>query len=222
MRLPQILLSVLVLSVAHAAEVSSDTAPKNPLIDYEGFLSDASKVGLLRAEHRVSEEDFLRMAAEPDAVILDARSADKYEMLHIAGARHLALTDVTAETLAKVIPTKNTRILIYCNNNFLQEPIAFASKTARASLNIYTFNTLYSYGYRNVYELAPLADIRKSKLPFEGTRAAELKSPSPSILLIDRISSLPASNRSSPSRFVLDWQSGFTSRTKPSSIETHP
>ncbi len=40
---------------------------------------------------------------------------------------------------------------------------------ATASLNLYTFNTLYSYGYKNVYELGPLIDIQKSVLAFEGS-----------------------------------------------------
>ncbi len=165
-----LILPFLSFSSLVAADLSiAGMPPRNPLIDYPGFLADASKVGKLRMQHRVTEEEFLRMSKEPGTLILDARSADKYAMLHIAGARHLSLTDVTAEELARVIPTKDTRVLIYCNNNFLQEPVAFASKTARASLNIYTFNTLYSYGYRNVYELAPLLDIRQSKLPFEGT-----------------------------------------------------
>lgn len=141
----------------------------NRLIDYQGFMRDAKKVEVLRQQRRVSEEDFLKLAAEPHTIIYDARTKDKYELLHVKGAKHLALTDVTAEELAKVFPDKSTRILIYCNNNFLNEPRAFASKAAPASLNIYTFNTLYSYGYTNVYELGPLIDIRQAKLPMEGT-----------------------------------------------------
>jgi phage shock protein E len=39
-------------------------------------------------------------------------------------------------------------------------------KIARASLNLSTYIALYSYGYRNVYELAPLIDLKASKLPF--------------------------------------------------------
>ena len=31
-----------------------------------------------------------------------------------------------------------------------------------------TYIALYNYGYRNVYELGPLVDVAKSKLPFEG------------------------------------------------------
>ncbi len=143
----------------------------NPKIDYQTFMKDAQKVGELRAQRRVTEEQFLRLAADPATVIYDARTKDKFEMLHVKGAKHLALTDVTAETLAQIIPTKNTRVLIYCNNNFLNEPRAFASKAAPASLNIYTFNTLYSYGYTNVYELGPLTDINNSKLPMVGAKA---------------------------------------------------
>jgi len=173
-----ILPAALISSLPAALPPSTATQPPdNRLIDYPGFLADAAAVGKLRQRSRVTEPQFLQMASEPDTIILDARSDDKYEMLHIAGARHLALTDVTEGTLARVIPSKSTRILIYCNNNFLDEPVTLASKCARASLNIYTFNTLYSYGYRNVYELAPLASIHTSRLPFAGTMAEKLKEP---------------------------------------------
>lgn len=141
----------------------------NPLIDYPGFLADATSVGKLRAQRRITEDEFIRMAAESGTVILDARSDAKYEMLHVKGARHLSLPDVTEGELRNIIPTRETRVLIYCNNNFENEPVALPAKAARASLNIYTFNTLYSYGYRNVYELGPLLDIKRTKLELEGT-----------------------------------------------------
>jgi hypothetical protein len=84
----------------------------------------------------------------------------------------LSLPDVTAEELAKIIPDKSARILIYCNNNFVNEPTALPAKAITASLNLYTFNTLYSYGYTNVYELGPLLDVKKSALTFEGSLQA--------------------------------------------------
>jgi phage shock protein E len=163
-----LVLSVSVLSVRLLAEEIP-----NRLIDYPGFLADAAKVGELRKERRVTEDEFRRMAGEPGTLVLDARSREKYEMLHLKGAVHLSLPDVTVNELARVIPEKTTRVLIYCNNNFENEPAAFASKRATASLNIYTFNTLYSYGYTNVYELGPLLDIKTTKLPLEGTRVGE-------------------------------------------------
>lgn len=141
----------------------------NRLIDYQGFLENASSVGKLREERRITEAEFVRMAAEPGTIILDARSDSKFAMLHVQGARHLSLPDVTAAELAKIIPDKSSRILIYCNNNFQNEPRALPGKMATASLNLYTFHTLYSYGYKNVYELGPLIDIQKSVLAFAGS-----------------------------------------------------
>jgi hypothetical protein len=162
-----------ILTVVLAASCFSVRAKEAPLpnrmIDYQGFLENASAVGKLRKERRVTEEEFVRMAAQPGTIIFDARSDSKFALLHVRGARHLSLPDVTATELAQIIPDKSSRILIYCNNNFQNEPRALPGKMATASLNLYTFNTLYSYGYKNVYELGPLIDIQKSVLTFEGS-----------------------------------------------------
>ena len=142
----------------------------NPLIDYPAFQSGVIAVGKLRADRRLSELDFIVMSKDPDTVILDARSAEKYALLHIKGAVNLSFPDMTAEELARIIPRKDTRVLIYCNNNFTNEQKAFPTKALPASLNVFTFNALHAYGYTNVYELGPMIDIRKTRLPFEGSR----------------------------------------------------
>jgi hypothetical protein len=100
---------------------------------------------------------------------LDARTASKYELRHIRGAVSLPFTDFTADTLAKVIPVKRTKVLIYCNNNFLSSPVSFASKAAPASLNISTYTSLRTYGYTNIFELGPLLDVLTTAIPFAGT-----------------------------------------------------
>jgi len=154
-----------------ALAASADDMP-NQLIDYAAFEQNVSAVGVLRAQRRITEDDFIRMASDPQTIVLDARSAEKFAMLHVKGARNLSLPDVTGEELARRIPSKSTRILIYCNNNFLDEPRAFPSKALSASLNVYTFNVLYAYGYTNVYELGPLIQINRTSIPFEGQLAA--------------------------------------------------
>jgi hypothetical protein len=161
-------IAIVIAASSFTLEAKPEPIP-NRMIDYRGFLENASAVGKLRRERRITETEFVRMAAEPATIIFDARSDSKFAMLHIKGARHLSLPDVTVTELARIIPDKSSRILIYCNNNFENEPRALPGKMATASLNLYTFNTLYSYGYTNVYELGPLIDIQKSVLPFEGS-----------------------------------------------------
>ena len=139
-------------------------AIQNPSIDMRGYLAVANQAALVRESHRVSEEEFIRMSAEPDTIILDARSRQKFDELHIRGAINLSFPDITIDSLREAIPDRDTRILIYCNNNFTNAPGPFPSKLARASLNLSTYIALYTYGYRNVYELAPLIDVRDSKL----------------------------------------------------------
>lgn len=143
----------------------------NRLIDYVRFQNQVAEVAELRKYRRVSEDQFIAMAEDPETIVLDARSERRFALLHVAGARHLNLSDFTEAELQNIIPGKSSRILIYCNNNFLNATAAFPSKAPSASLNIHTMNMLYSYGYHNVYELGPLLDIRSTKIAFAGTQA---------------------------------------------------
>ena len=146
----------LVTGIAHA----------NPAIDMKGYLEVSREAAAHRQSRLVSEEDFLRMSREPGTVILDARSRERYDELHVKDAINLSFPDIAIESLKSAIPDKRTRILIYCNNNFANAEGPFPAKIARASLNLSTYIALYSYGYHNVYELGPLVDLKSSKLPF--------------------------------------------------------
>jgi len=168
--------------------VSAD--PGNRLIDYAAFEREVVAAGKLRAQRRVDEARFLRMAAEPGTVVLDARSRERYAELHVRGAKNLPFPDVTEAELAALLPAKTTRVLIYCNNNFEGNQKDFATKAfipadrpgrAAASqfaaqakplmmaLNIPTYINLYGYGYRNVYELDELVKVTDPRIEFEGT-----------------------------------------------------
>ena len=105
--------NLVVASLVLFAVAASAADIPNPLIDYAGFEKQVSIVGALRAMHRLSESEFIEMARDPDTVVLDARSAEKFALLHIKGARNLSLPDVTEVELARVIPSKTTRVLIY-------------------------------------------------------------------------------------------------------------
>ena len=159
-------------STAAAAPGGVVFASDNPAIDMNGFLRLAREAAVHRESRRVTEAEFLGMSREPGTVILDARSREKYDLMHVRGAVNLSFPDITVESVARLIPDKGTRVLIYCNNNFTNEETAFPSKLPAASLNLSTYVSLYTYGYRNVYELAPQVDPKTSALPFESSPTA--------------------------------------------------
>ena len=138
----------------------------------EGYLKVAREAAVYRETRRLTEEDFLRVSREPGTVVLDARSREKFDELHVKGALNLSFPDIAVESLKKTLPDKATLILIYCNNNFRGAEGPFPSKLPTASLNLSTFIALYNYGYRNVWELGPVIDVKKTKLPLEPTAKA--------------------------------------------------
>ncbi|MCB0402645.1 MAG: rhodanese-like domain-containing protein [Flavobacteriales bacterium] len=144
-------------------------------VDYPGFVELTAEAEEHRKTHTVSLEDFIRLSKEKGTMILDTRSEKMYKAKHVKGAVHLNFSDFTADKLAKVIPSKDTRVLIYCNNNLDKDPYYFARKSAPLALNIPTFINLYGYGYKNVYELNALVPVvpdlgeKGPALEFEGT-----------------------------------------------------
>jgi hypothetical protein len=160
---------------------------RNALSSFEDFKSLVSEVEAYRQERLVDLDTFLKMSREPGTIIFDSRSDFRYERKHLSGAKHLSFPDFTADNLKKVIPDLETRILIYCNNNFDGDPVDFATKVAprldrpretqilsnrkpiMLALNIPTYINLYGYGYRNVHELGELVPVGDARITFEGS-----------------------------------------------------
>jgi hypothetical protein len=170
----RLLSAVLAGTVAASSAAADRPELANPAIDSGGYRRMTTAALDLREKRRVSEAEFIKMSHEPGTIVLDARSKDKYDRLHVKGALSLPFPDITVESVQRLLPDKAAQILIYCNNNFSGAQGAFPSKMAEGALNLSTFTSLYTYGYRNIYELAPLLDARQAKLEFEGTDAAEL------------------------------------------------
>jgi len=162
-------LAATVLLLASTMAVAQAEPIPNPLIDYDGFEQIVAYSRAERESRRLTEDAFLARMAEAGVVVLDARSEARYRLRHVKGAVNLPFTEFTAESLAQVVPRKDTPVLIYCNNNFRDSPDAFAPKAATASLNLSTWTSLKSYGYTNVYELGPLLSVDTTRIPFEGT-----------------------------------------------------
>ncbi len=137
---------------------TAQDAPGSPEIDFAGFMDVSSEVFQLREERLLSLDAFNQMAEAPDTIILDARSRYAFELGHIDGAVNLPFSEFTDEKLAQVIPSKTTRILIYCNNNFTDDAEPIPLKRISMALNIPTFINLFGYGYENIYELGILTE----------------------------------------------------------------
>lgn len=158
-------------------------------VSFEDFKNLVSAVEPVRKERLVDLDKFLKMSKEPGTIIFDSRSDNRFERIHIKGAKHLSFTDFTQTNLKNLIPDPNTRILIYCNNNFEGDQVDFATKSAMPAkdsntivsqvmlnqkplmmaLNIPTYINLYGYGYHNVYELDELVDVNDPRIEFEGS-----------------------------------------------------
>ncbi|MFK8057990.1 MAG: rhodanese-like domain-containing protein [Saprospiraceae bacterium] len=175
------------LNTTEPATGGINTEPNYPRarVSLTDFADLVAEVGKDRDDRLLSLQDFLVDASDPKTVVLDARSRNMYERRHIKGSINIPYTEFTEETLTRNIPDPETRILIYCNNNFTGDRVALASKVILQSvaqqrgvrprllaLNIPTHVTLRGYGYQNIFELDELVDVMDPRMQghWEGNR----------------------------------------------------
>jgi hypothetical protein len=190
--------AVAVMILAANAGFAQGTNYPKAKVSFDDFKGLVAQVETHRASRLVDLNTFLKMSKEPGVIIFDSRSTFRFDRIHIKGAKHLAFTDFTQDNLKQVIPSFETTILIYCNNNFDGNQTDFASKVAaprpsssRAvasqfaeqakpimmALNIPTYVNLYGYGYRNVYELHELVNVNDPRITFEGSIVEQTSAP---------------------------------------------
>ena len=95
--------ALVVTTIGNASDPVPPTPTYNPAIDMQGYLRVSNEAAKHRETRRVSEAQFLRMSHESGTIILDARSQCKYDLMHIEGAIHLNFSDITVESLKKVL-----------------------------------------------------------------------------------------------------------------------
>ena len=181
----------LLLSLAVSAAAIAQNAPyPRAKVSFEDFKKLVAEVEAHRATRLIDLHTFLRMCREPGVVVLDTRSSYRFDRIHVRGAKHLSFSDFTQDNLRRIIPSFETKVLIYCNNNFNGNQLDFATKAAlpRAAsgdaipgqlasqakpimlaLNVPTYINLYGYGYRNVFELDEFVNVTDPRITFEGS-----------------------------------------------------
>lgn len=132
-------LMLAISSIACTLSGLAQTTKESEMVRYADYAYLAGEVKNFRQDRLLSLDQFKSYSAEANTVILDTRSDEMYDAKHVKGAIHLNFSDFTAENLAALIPDPSTRILIYCNNNFLEntmvmnEDMYFPSKVSMPS-----------------------------------------------------------------------------------------
>lgn len=183
--------------------IAQDIPYPKAKVSFDDFKNLVTEVETHREKRLIDLDTFLKMSKEPGVIILDSRSTFRFERIHVKGAKHLSFTDFTQNNLGEVIPSFETIILIYCNNNFEGNQTDFASKVAlpitpsgsiitaqfnsqekplMMALNIPTYVNLYGYGYHNVYELNELVNINDPRITFEGSIVEQSEEMSPGLI----------------------------------------
>ncbi|TCD22054.1 rhodanese-like domain-containing protein [Pedobacter psychrodurus] len=176
------IITIILCSIAYLCNAqTSSTIKRKANVDFDAYEKLIPEVKAHRKSKLLDLPTFLKMAEEKGTVILDTRSDSLFKRKHVKGAIHLNFSDFTQQNLLRIIPDADTKILIYCNNNFIDDQANFASKVVipvlikkkiapiSLALNIPTYINLYGYGYRNVYELSELVSTRDKRITFEGT-----------------------------------------------------
>src|ERR1700709_922131 len=91
------ILAVLLLLANAALAQSTNTIYPKAKVSFEDFKGLMGEVEAHRASRLIDLDTFLKMSREPGVIVLDSRSAFRYERIHLKGAKHLSFTDFTQD-----------------------------------------------------------------------------------------------------------------------------
>ena len=102
------------------------------------------------AYEQITQETAKEMMDTQEVIILDVREQDEYDSGHIPSAVLLPVGMIDEDTAAKVIPEKDSTVLVYCRSGN-------RSKTASAALADLGYTNIYEFGGINTwpYETEP-------------------------------------------------------------------
>jgi phage shock protein E len=116
-------------------------------IDSKQYHEKALAAHEVQKKHTVSVDRFIELSKQEGAVILDVRSKAAFDRGHLDGALHLGAAITTEEKMRSLLPSKDSKLLIYCDNSLSAE------LTRRMSLTDMMFPLIYQFGYENLYQL---------------------------------------------------------------------
>ncbi len=96
---------------------------------------------------------------EETVILIDLRSSSDFEKSHISGAISIPATELTEKSLRQVIPSKESRVVTYCDNNF--------SLSRKVALTTIADPTIKQLGYKNTFILQSSLSNKISPLSLE-------------------------------------------------------
>ena len=109
---------------------------------------DFYRTALNLPEKIVTADVLAKWLQEGSVVLIDLRSKEEFARSHLRGAVNLPATDITDEGLKRLVPSPDTRIVIYCESNFIG--------IRRIMLTTMCGPAIYQLGYHNLYQLEEL------------------------------------------------------------------
>lgn len=113
------------------------------------------------SEKIVKAEVLARWLKEGSVVLIDVRSKEAFARSHLRGAINLPATEITDESLKRLVPSPETRIVIYCDDNLLP--------TRRIALTTLCNPAIYQLGYHNLFVLEELWHSQSCKADLNAT-----------------------------------------------------
>ncbi len=156
------------------------------LVDFDAYEGLVAEVKEHRKSRMLNAEEFVKTSKEERVIVLDTRSDSMYAAVHVKGAIHLNFSDFTQANLAKIIPSSDYKILIYCNNNFISNPVANATQ-----LTVKDFSPYFATKMAMPAKFNPLIIDSKKGAKIKSKIKAKGK-PGPVLNELEAVEELPA------------------------------
>ena len=126
-------------ATAHAAP-----PPATSEIKAQDFYQQASAA----PPQQIDAKQLSTWLAKNAVILIDLRGKESFEAAHIRGAINVPIELLTLEHLQTVVPNSDSRIVVYCSNNFMP--------TRMIALTTLGYPAIEQLGYSQVHRLEDL------------------------------------------------------------------
>ena len=137
-------LNPLLLAAALIATARAESPPVVSEIKAQDFYRQAST----SPPKEISAKQLADWLAKDAVILIDLRAKESFEYAHIRGAINVPIELLTAEHLKTLVPNRDSRIVVYCTNNFMP--------TRMVALTTLGYPAIEQLGYSNVNRLEDL------------------------------------------------------------------